>query len=271
MFHNIRVDKFVGHFVVHQMQPFVLNKYEYLNTGNVVNLSHILLRDGTRMRKMILLGSTIGWSKYPQFYFRGEAKMLPRPLPSCKPKKQGTILMKSEWFMTLSLLAHKYTSDYLYEMMCVDDKYYGDYKLLKWCRDTIPSELRINNTWFTSVATISSLDKSVTYTHPHLDHNDLISCVFFFGDNVNGGDSVFFDGKSSKFIGDMVHVIKFKHGQAICGDFSKIIHGANKWNGERQVISFYTNKKIVNHFKKFGTEYYDRYKGMNYPKNYIDK
>ena len=77
------------------------------------------------------------------------------------------------------------------------------------------------------------------------DFTDLISCVFFFGDNVNGGDSVFFYGKSSKFIGDMVHVVKFKHGQAICGDFSKIIHGANNWRGERQVISFYANKKCL--------------------------
>ena len=47
------------------------------------------------MRNMILFGSTIGWSSYPQFTINGVNKKLPGPVCSCCGKSEGRSLMDS--------------------------------------------------------------------------------------------------------------------------------------------------------------------------------
>ena len=61
---------------------------------------------GIKMRKMYLLGSTIGWSTYPQFVIDGKHKMLPRPVTSCRGPEKGAILIETKWFKDLSCYAN---------------------------------------------------------------------------------------------------------------------------------------------------------------------
>ena len=138
------------------------------------------------------------------------------------------------------------------------------------CKTIIPTSLLVNNTWFTSVSVIGSLDKTVYYSHPHRDYNDIVSCVFYFGEGVHGGNSTFYDGLNAQQYSDCVHVTRFLHGQIISDEFSDIVHGVSEWKGLRLVIVFYTNKKIYNHFLTYGNRFYKTYETLDFPKSYID-
>ena len=89
------------------------------------------------------------------------------------------------------------------------------------------------------------------------------------GNDVDGGDSVFYDGKDSKNCNDYVHHEKCVHGKSITGEFSKILHGATIWKGFCITIVFYTNKKIYNHFLTYGMHYYQKYKDMKHPSGHF--
>ena len=144
--------------------------------------------------------------------------------------------------------SRKNVTSYFSEVINTNCRFIGLYQSLQNCKTIVPHDLRINGTFFTSVSVIPSKNKDVNHIHLHMDCNDIISCVFFMGNDVDGGDSVFYDGKDSKNCNDYVHHEKFVHGKSITGEFSKILHGATIWKGFRITIVFDTNKKIYNHF-----------------------
>ena len=264
-----RIDDYTAYFQTNNLTLKLHDKYSLLKQENIEILSDHFIYGGTKMGNMYLYGGTIGRTRYPTFIHRGIKKNLPRPVVKSRYGGPGKLLLETEWFQYLSQQAEKNVESYFSEVINTNCRFITLYQSLERCKLIVPNDLRINGTFFTSVSVIPSKNKDVNHVHLHMDRNDIISCVFFMGNDVDGGDSVFYDGKDSNNCNDYVHHEKFVHGKSITGEFSKILHGATIWKGFRLTIVFYTNKKIYNHFLTYGMHYYQNYKDMKHPSNFI--
>ena len=107
----------------------------------------------------------------------------------------------------------------------------------------------------------------------HLDSGDCVNVLLSLGDNsVIGGETIYFDGDSDNKKGKLVASCAFKHGRIQIGNgYHKFYHGTNKWlDRKRGVINFSLKRKILHHFYKHGTRFYDRYVKDGYPsKHYV--
>lgn len=111
---NFRVDGFVDFFRIENLPTSIIARNNIFLSENVKQLTLEFIASGTKMIKMYLLGSTIGWSAYPQFVIDGENKMLPRPVTSCRGPKKGPGLLETKWFKDLSSYAEKVTYQYVH-------------------------------------------------------------------------------------------------------------------------------------------------------------
>ena len=92
---------------------------------------------------------------------------------------------------------------------------------------------------FTSLATIGgNLYKRhvKNLNHVHKDSKDLLSVIIILGIDVNGGETVFYDGENMNDIGKRAHVLKHSHGRCVIGSFDKILHEGSIWTGHRAVL-----------------------------------
>ena len=77
--------------------------------------------------------------------------------------------------------------------------------------EVITKERIIGDTCFTSLATIGG---NLYTRHPknlnrvHKDSKDLLSVIIILGTDVNGGETVFYDGENMNDIGKRAHVLK---------------------------------------------------------------
>ena len=54
--------------------------------------------------------------------------------------------------------------------------------------------------------------------------------------DVNGGETVFYDGENMNDIGKIAHVLKHSHGRCVIGTFYKILHEGSIWTGHGAVL-----------------------------------
>ena len=86
--------------------------------------------------------------------------------------------------------------------------------------------------------------------------NDLCSIFITFGKDIVGGHTRYYESQHSKII---VYEEKFEHLKYQIGSFDRVYHEGLQWKGKRGVISFYVNRKIVNHFLNYGIQFYEKY------------
>ena len=73
---------------------------------------------------------------------------------------------------------------------------------------------------------------------PHLDEDDIISCIITLGSPNNGNDTDCYDGlKNNMFWTKQISVL-FKHCQSQIGCYNKIYHGVRSWYGNRITLNF---------------------------------
>ena len=78
-------------------------------------------------------------------------------------------------------------------------------------KENIPKQCRIGDTCFTSLATIGG---DLFTRHPknlnnlHRDSNDLLSAIIILGTDVQGDETVFYDGYKMNGIVKIVHALK---------------------------------------------------------------
>ena len=58
--------------------------------------------------------------------------------------------------------------------------------------------------------------------HVHKNSKDLVYVIITLGENISGGDTVFYDGVKTSDLGSRAHVLKILHGRMIFGPFEKI-------------------------------------------------
>ena len=88
-------------------------------------------------------------------------------------------------------------------------------------------ECRIGDTCFTSLATTGGNLYTIyvkNINHAHKDSKDLLSVIIILGTDVNGGETVFYDGKNMNDIGKIAHVLKHSHGRCVISSFDIILH-----------------------------------------------
>ena len=104
----------------------------------------------------------------------------------------------------------------------------------------------------------------------HKDSKYLLSVIIILGTDVNGGESVFYNGDNMNDIGKRAHVLKHSHGRCVIGSFDNILHEGSIWTDHRAVLSFILHKSIFLHFVHDGTRFYDKYISSKNRLKYID-
>ena len=106
--------------------------------------------------------------------------------------------------------------------------------------------------------------------HVHKESNDILSVIIILGTNFHGGETVFNDGESMKYIGKRAHVLNPSNGRCVVDAFDKILHEVSIWNSNRDVISFILHKSIFLHFVHKCTKFNEKYITSDDKKKYID-
>ena len=80
---------------------------------------------------------------------------------------------------------------------------------------------------------------------PHLDEDDIISCIITLGSPNNGGDTDYYDGINNNMFGDKQSLVTFKHYQLRIGCYNKIYHGVRSWDGNGITLNFNLIKNLL--------------------------
>ena len=225
----------------------------------------------TKKRKtpLFCFGSTITCTRFPKFFSDRKPQILPRPYHTSKPGNKGYSVLRTPWMQSFFKEVESHVLHYLHNICsdpCLRKLTLLDIELAK---KIIPECLRLGNTFFTHMSVFGTLNKNDGEMPLHLDERDIISCVFHLGKVYQGGSTLFYSGKSSKEPGKQVYSVPFRHGTLQIGFFNQVLHGVESWVGQRCGIQLNIKKDVLEHFIRYGTEYYDKFRITGYPKGPI--
>ena len=109
----------------------------------------------------------------------------------------------------------------------------------------------------------------VNFNHVHFDAGDLLSIFVTLGVDITGGSTVYYDGTKPDEPGDVVLRIPHEHGRYQITQFDKILHCGTPWRGKRGIIQLYLSKNILQHFRKYGLQFYKEMQKLEFPSKYI--
>ena len=268
-FNNSHINNALKHFDI-DYYLHLLKKYKVMNKATS-NSS----KKGLRKNSMILFGSSLGANTYPRFPhddIGSGHSMLPYPVLNMRKETKFIHFLDTKWMKLLCVYAEDLTLQHLYQTMSSNKDNLFILKDLNFIKDKIHESLRINKTFFTQLVLVC-IDNVNGEMPAHVDPDDLISCIFTFGELEDGGSTYYMDGlKSGKnvstiFHGSIKHKIPFQHGRVQIGQFDSIIHGIEKWVGNRITFCFNVKKSIINHFYQFENNYYQQFVDSNYGLN----
>ena len=104
--------------------------------------------------------------------------------------------------------------------------------IMKEAKQMIPKECRIGDTCFTKLATIEGnlyTRHGKNLNRVHKDSKYILPVIIILGTDVNGGETVFYDGENMHDIGKISHVLKHSHGRCVIGYFDQILHEDLIW------------------------------------------
>ena len=64
----------------------------------------------------------------------------------------------------------------------------------------------------------------------------MVSVIITVGKDISGGDTVFYDGVKTSYLGSRAHILKHLHGRMLFGPFENAFHEITLWSGYRAVI-----------------------------------
>ena len=100
-------------------------------------------------------------------------------------------------------------------------------------RKIIPQYLWLDNSFFTHMSIFGTMSKEDGEMTLHFDERGIISCVFHLGKANSGGSTSYYSRSSPSSPGDRVHQVQFRYGTLQIGVFNKVLHGIDKWEGQR--------------------------------------
>ena len=119
----------------------------------------------------------------------------------------------------------------------------------------------MGETFFTSMTVIggkifSNNPKNMNHFHKYSKY--LLSVIITLGNNMRGGNTVFYDGLKSTDLGSRAHILKKLHGIMIFGPLF-LTHEVNLCRGPRSVISLIITKQIFLHLYCHWDQFYNQY------------
>jgi hypothetical protein len=203
--------------------------------------------------------------------------MLVRPVVKSRPYQQGSIMMKKcRWLIQLVKKVEYLTFEYLKEQrsQLTVNQHKNSTQLTEFVYDHaifskkhILSSLRICDTFFTQMILVGSFNKTDGYIPSHKDNDDYVTALISLGHTATlvGGDTFYFEvtsgGKKR-----VKQTVTYQHGNIQIGFFDEVKHGAFHWkNGYCGVINLSIQKKVLDHFYKYGNWYYVQYIEAGYP------
>ena len=262
-------------------------KFPYTNQLSLDNLDYYLKRLSkkftamtTKKRNipMYVFGSTTGPSKTPMFEHNGKLHMLPRPFVNNRPGKQGKTMIGSEyWFVHLLQFMERITLWHVWNVYINKEEFdeYGPiHEDTIFCKEKVPKCLRVFDTMFTQVSLLFHENDDPCQIPPHVDEQDLISCVLTLGSvdtntqKVNGATVYYSDLGKNKGCFKMKEV-EFKHGQIQITTFDKVLHGTNYFEQGRYTINANIKKGVIQHFRDHGNRYYQQFIDAGYTKKHF--
>ena len=215
---------------------------------------------------MFLYGSTIMASASPLFFHDDNYHILPRPYVTSRPRERGWYVMKQIWMIHLAQKVECIVKQYVSSFIHLPDSGYDNvYNNMVLSEKKIPLSCRICGTFFTHISILGDMEFEESCIPPHFDTGDIITAVLHIGNNVKGGNTIYYDGDKTNN-GNVCGVFKFKNGQLQIGVHSAILHSVSKWKGNRGTIIFTLKEKVLEHFEQFGTRYYDQWAQSNFQK-----
>ena len=186
--------------------------------------------------------------------------------------EKGHQILQQPWIISLAKSIETFIEVSMIEMPTI--KYWKNLgRIMNQAKMMIPEECRIGDTCFTSLETIGGnlyTRHANNLNHVHKGSKDLLLVITILGTDVNGGETVFYDGENMNDIGKRAHVLKHSHGRCVIGSFDKILHEGSIWTGHRAVLSFILHKSIFLHFVYNGTIFYYKYISSKNRIKYID-
>ena len=145
----------------------------------------------------------------------------------------------------------------------------GLLNMIEFIEREIPKSLRICDTFFTQMIMCSDVDVS-SYMGKHIDEKDLITSFVTFGKVITGGKTRYYTGSSANNnSNNIVHEVAFEHGQIQIGQLDNIVHAVQPWTGSRITFNFNVKKDVINHFREYGSKYYNIYEQSKYKQKII--
>ena len=228
---------------IHCELPKTFSKESYMLAYNFLHKAGY--KHPSKSAKMSIYGGTIFATSNE---YKRHGIIVPRVNSACKIGKPGYKALQLPFVTELAKLAEKCMLQYLEK---------NDRELLeKVCffRKIAPQELLVCGSIFNGMALVGDLSDG--YNHIHKDKNDLCSIILMVGDNITGGNTLYYKEKVPLMDSDIQHSESFCHGKFQVGPFNKIYHAGEAWRGPRGIISFYINRQMYDHFKKYGTNIY---------------
>lgn len=193
---------------------------------------------------MAIIGST----KFPtHLEYSLEREFVPRLNLKSKPGKSGWEVMQRPWFKALT----KKAEDVVLSHLERHDRH-SLAKVLMFKR-VAPEELRLCGSVFHALALVGDLSNG--HNHAHVDKHDVCSVIIMLGKDILGGSTLYYDSEGK----EVVHSEAFSHGKYQVGPFHEVKHAGQHWKGPRGILSFYTNRSMVEHFFKYGTELIEKW------------
>eukprot|EP00547_Thalassionema_nitzschioides_P012187 CAMPEP_0194260948 /NCGR_PEP_ID=MMETSP0158-20130606/45773_1 /TAXON_ID=33649 /ORGANISM="Thalassionema nitzschioides, Strain L26-B" /LENGTH=829 /DNA_ID=CAMNT_0039001053 /DNA_START=55 /DNA_END=2542 /DNA_ORIENTATION=- len=195
---------------------------------------------------MAILGSTI-FPTHRKYSIEGE--FVPRVNACSKKGTAGWKIMQMPGLIALAKSAEAEVEKHLRK----HDRETLEQVLL--FKNLAPENVRFCGTFFNAMALVGDLRDG--FNHKHKDKNDLCSIIVMLGAGVEGGGTLYYNDE-----GKEVHREPFEHGKSQVGPFHQVLHSGEQWKGPRGILTFYTSKKMYQHFKKYGCELLEKHSGL---------
>ena len=126
----------------------------------------------------------------------------------------------------------------------------------------VPKSLQLCDTFFTQFVLYSNVGVS-SHVNKHKDEKDVIASIITLWDVSSGGKTLYYSGKLVSTPNNIIYEVEFKYGQIQIDWFNNVVHNVEPWRGTRLTLVFNLKGDIVEHFKEFGSKYYNEYENSN--------
>ena len=172
--------------------------------------------------------------------------VIPRPFPTSVPGGRGQVELKETYMMELAQAAQKILLNHLF------DRDFALMEKITTFQHDCHDALLIGDTFFTGLTLIGDMaGKSNSVYYHNDDHAYCSICIILESANCKKTGITMYQSKSED--SRMEKSIDFQNGRYHIGPYNPSMKVFYRWNGQKAIIKFDVEKKVVDHVDTFGT------------------